>query len=87
MNNNKLEEKTNADYLKIMANIILILSIIVTGILILPSLISLSAIINGYSTDTNTWSSIMLGIITLVSGFSVFFLFRTVADIYRKVEK
>lgn len=88
--NNKEEksekERTNADYLNTIANIIIVLSIISAIVLILPSLINLSYAINGYSTDFSAWLPAILGGICLLSGVTLFFLLKTVVDIYRKVE-
>lgn len=84
---NQEKQRTNADCLNTMANIIIVVSIIATIVLIFPNLVNLSEVINGYSTDSFTWLPIVSGVICLLSGVTLYFLLKTVVDIYRKVEE
>ena len=77
--NNKDEEKTktkNADYLEKMAYVNVILFVI--G--------AIYVIANSFVDEMNL-IGITIGIATLIVGFTLFFLLRTIVDIYRKVEK
>ena len=77
--NNNNEEKTktrNADYLEKMAYVNVILFVI--G--------AIYVIANSFVDEVN-WIGIAIGIATLIVGFTLFFLLRTIVDIYRKVEK
>lgn len=71
-------KKTNADYLNFMAIINIILSIIVT----------LAIWINYGTTryDELNWVGILSGIAVLIAGFTLYFLLKTVIDIYDKIE-
>lgn len=77
--NNNNEEKTktkNADYLEKMAYVNVVLFVI--G--------AINVIANSFVDEVN-WIGIAIGIATLIVGFTLFFLLRTIVDIYRKVEK
>lgn len=75
-------KKTNADFLNIMAYINIILSIIATVII----WVNFSTIEyrSGY-TETN-WYGVFGGIGILIAGFTLFFLLKTVVNIYDKIE-
>ena len=76
-NNNEEKTKTrNADYLEKMAYVNVILFVI--G--------AIYVIANSFVDEVN-WIGIAIGIATLIVGFTLFFLLRTIVDIYRKVEK
>lgn len=85
--NRHIIEGTNAHKLSIMANINLIACIITSIILIVPNLLDLSAMINGISSNNSSWITIILSLGTLIIGFTVYFLLKTIGDIYYKVEK
>lgn len=72
------ERRSNADCLNIMANLNLLLSIISAIIVWLN--------FSEDGIDIN-WLGIVGGIGILFVGFTLFFLLKTVADIYWKVEK
>lgn len=77
--NNNNAEKTrtkNADYLEKMAYVNVVLFVI--G--------AIYVIANSFVDEVN-WIGIATGIAALIVGFTLFFLLRTIVDIYRKVEK
>lgn len=68
--------RTNADWLNSIANINLIISIIV----------SIITWVEFFDTTINWWGVVVIGAI-LLSGVTLFFLLKTVVDIYNKVKK
>lgn len=82
--NMKLEEdrnieentRTNADCLNDIANINLVLSIIGAVWILANSFI-----------DKVNWMGITIGIASLIAGTTLFFLLKTIVDIYWEVEK
>lgn len=91
----KREESTNANRLNVMANINIILSII-GAIAIWANFSTLEVMTqstyknysSGYYTDTViNWYGILGGLGVLIVGFTLFFLLKTIADIYWEVEK
>lgn len=81
------ERKTNADYLSIFSVINLIITII--GSIIIWINFSTTKIVKEYSyisgnyTETIiNWYGIIGGIALLIVGFTIFFLLRTIIDIY-----
>lgn len=66
---------TNADYLDIFSYINLVLFII--G--------ALYVIINSFSDEIN-FTGIIIGVICLATGITLFLLLKTIVDIYRKIE-
>lgn len=79
-NDKNVKKKTNADWLEIISYINVIISIIGA----IYAFIELSE--TGYSFEPNIMSiSITVGI--LLVGFTLFFLLKTIVDIYKKVEK
>ncbi len=88
-------KNTNADKLNIMANINIILSII-GAIVIWVKFSKLEVVTqstyknysSGYYTDTViNWYGIAGGIAILIAGFTLFFLLKTIVDIYWEVER
>lgn len=77
------KKKTNADCLNAMASLNIVLSII--GAIAIWLNFSTIEYKSGYS-EAN-WYGIIGGISVLVVGFTLFFLLKTVADIYWEVEK
>lgn len=81
------ERKTNADYLSIFSVINLIITIV--GSIIIWINFSTTKIVKEYSyisgsyTETVVnWYGIAGGFVILISGFTIFFLLRTIIDIY-----
>lgn len=92
LNNTEEEKRTNADYLSVMANVNIILSII-GAIAIWCNFGTTEEIHKGtylsssYTETVANWFGIIGGIAVLITGFTLFFLLKTIVDIYRKVEK
>ena len=93
--NTKEFKSTNADRLNVMANINIILSII-SAIVVWVKFSKLEVVTqstyknysSGYYTDTViNWYGIVGGIAILIAGFTLFFLLKTIVDIYSEVEK
>lgn len=96
--NNQAENNTkdlsicNADKLNIMANVNIIISIV--GAFLLWCNFSTIEITKKYTYTSGTytdtvinWYGILGGVGILIAGFTLFFLLKTVADIYWEVEK
>lgn len=91
----KKSESTNADRLNVMANINIMLSII-GAILIWVNFstmeVTKESIFKNYSSGHYTatvinWYGVIGGIAVLIVGFTLFFLLKTIVDIYKEVEK
>lgn len=85
----KEEKRTNADCLNFMANLNIILSIIgAIAIWINFSTIKYKATsIYGSTYSEINWIGIIGGFAVLLGGFTLFFLLKTIVDIYYEVEK
>lgn len=90
--NERVPNRTNADNLNVMANINIILSII-GAILIWANFGTQeirhkgSYLETGYTETVANWYGILGGVAVLIAGFTVFFLLKTIIDIYFEVEK
>lgn len=85
----KQEKSTNADCLNFMANLNIILTIIsAISIWVMFSTIEYKTTSKyaTYVTEIN-WYGVIGGFGVLIVGFTLFFLLKTVADIYWRVEK
>lgn len=86
------EKRTNADCLSVMANINIILSII-GAIAIWCNFGTTEELHKGtylsgsYTETVANWLGIIGGIAVLIGGFTLFFLLKTIVDIYRRVEE
>ena len=75
---NYIEDKTNAYYLNILAIINLVISII-------GAIFILANYYKDYYDNVN-WIGIIGGVAILIGGFTIFFLLKTVIDIFNKVK-
>lgn len=83
---------TSADCLNVMANINIILSII--GAILIWVNFGTTEITHkgtyfssGYTENVANWYGIFGGIVILIAGFTLFFLLKTIVDIYWEVER
>ena len=90
--NERVPNRTNADNLNVMANINIILSII--GAILIWANFGTQEIRHkgsywetGYTETVANWYGILGGVAVLIAGFTVFFLLKTIIDIYFEVEK
>lgn len=90
--NEREHDRTNADNLNFMANINIILSII--GAILIWINFGTTEITrkstyfsSGYTENVANWYGIFGGIAVLIAGFTLFFLLKTIVDIYWEVEK
>lgn len=86
------KKRTNADCLNFMANINIILSII--GAILIWANFGTAEIIrkstyfsSGYTETIANWYGIFGGVAVLIAGFTLYFLLKTIVDIYWKTEK
>lgn len=89
MDKRKNEKNTNADCLNAMATVNIILSIIgAIAIWVNFSTIEYTTT-SKYATPVTeiNWYGILGGIAVLIAGFTLFFLLKTIVDIYWEVEK
>lgn len=85
--NKQEERRTNADCLNFMANLNIILSIIgAIAIWVNFSTIKYTSKYGSTYSETNWWA-IIGGIGIIIAGFTLFFLMKTIVDIYYEVEK
>mgnify|MGYP005791972243 CR=1 FL=1 len=79
------QNSSNAKYLNIMANINLVICIIGAISIIISSIIYAN---EEYLEITEIiWIPLVIAIGLIIGGFTIFFLLRTIIDIYRKIEK
>lgn len=79
------QSSSNAKYLNIMANINLVICIIGAISIIISSIIYAN---EEYLEITEIiWIPLAIAISLTIGGFTIFFLLRTIIDVYRKVEK
>ncbi len=90
--NERVPNRTNADNLNVMANINIVLSII--GAILIWANFGTQEIRHkgsywetGYTETVANWYGILGGVAVLIAGFTVFFLLKTIIDIYFEVEK
>lgn len=84
----KQEERTNADCLNFMANLNIVLSII-SAIAVWVNFSTIE-VIGRYTYETTTktnWFGIIGGFGILIAGFTLFFLLKTIVDIYNEVQR
>lgn len=81
------ESRTNADILDFMANLNIVLTVI-SSIVIWFKFSTIETVSKyGIATTEMNWYGIIGGFVILISGFTLFFLLKTVVDIYWEVEK
>lgn len=83
----KEESRTNADILNFMANLNITLTII-SSIVIWLKFSTVEMVSKyGIATTEMNWYGIIGGFGIFISGFTLFFLLKTIVDIYYEVEK